>query len=205
MIEYICMGPFAHLGITAGVAIAANSIWNFRRPRQMPVQTSSYSIRRRQGFWQSLGIKPAIAVLLGAILSDLIDKPVGNFVFVDYFSNGRIFCHTLAFLSLITFVGLFVYAFDKKPYMLLIAFGVFMHLVLDQMWLEPRTFYWPLYGLKFPRYTHMEPVAWIMGILRAIASDPRVLLSELVGFGILAWLLIVSFGMGVKNRIFRSR
>jgi len=205
MIEYIHMGPFAHLGVTAGIAIAANSIWNYRRQPETPAVTSAGAKGPKPGFWRPLSIKSTLAVLLGSLLSDIIDKPIGNFIFFDYFSNGRIFSHTLAFLALITFLGLIVYVLTKKSWGLLVAFGVFMHLVLDQMWLEPRTLYWPLYGLRFPRHAHIEPVAWIMGILRAIASDPRVLLSELAGFFILSWLFVATFGESVKNRIFHTR
>lgn len=199
------MGPFAHLGIAAGVAIAANSIWSYRRQTVSNRAISANSNQPGKGFWRPLNVRSTLAVLLGSLLSDIIDKPIGNFIFYDYFSNGRIFSHTLAFLALITFLGLIVYALTKKSWGLLVAFGVFMHLVLDQMWLEPRTLFWPLYGLRFPRHTHMEPVAWIMGILRAIASDPRVLLSELAGLFILSWLFIVTFGERVKNRMFHSK
>jgi len=91
------------------------------------------------------------ASALGSLLPDIIDKPVGQFFFRDTFSNGRIFCHTLLFLILITLAGLCLYRSRGKTWLLGFSFGTFMHLIQDQMWLEPRTFLWPLYGFAFEK------------------------------------------------------
>nr|WP_292468287.1 metal-dependent hydrolase [Methanolobus sp.] len=46
-------------------------------------------------------IKPHIKyryVAFGSLLPDIIDKPIGRFLFADSIANGRIFAHTLVFL-----------------------------------------------------------------------------------------------------------
>ena len=65
------------------------------------------------------------------------------------------------------------------------AFGVFAHLVLDEMWLEPQTLWWPLLGVEFPHYSGMDPVSWLEGLLHTIFTDPVVLLPELAGLVLL--------------------
>ena len=184
------MGPFAHLGITAGTAVLANSIWQNRRLPKRGASPSGKISQPRNSFWRPLSLPSTLAVFFGAIVSDLIDKPIGNFFFVNYFSNGRIFAHTLLFLASVTAVGVLYWAFTDKGWILIIAFGIFMHLILDQMWLEPGTLFWPLYGTAFPRDPNMEPLIWLRGVLHAIVSDPRVILSELVGLIIFGWLFI---------------
>ena len=36
-------------------------------------------------------------LLVGSLLPDIIDKPIGQYFLVETFSNGRIFSHTLLF------------------------------------------------------------------------------------------------------------
>ncbi|MCK4476335.1 MAG: metal-dependent hydrolase [Methanophagales archaeon] len=67
-------------------------------------------------------------VLLGSILPDLIDKPIGAVILKDYFSNGRIFSHTLAFVTLLS---LFAILNGK---MIILSFCSFLHLLEDSMW-----------------------------------------------------------------------
>jgi hypothetical protein len=44
-------------------------------------------------------------VLVGSMLPDIIDKPLGQLVLRNLMSNGRIFSHTLLFLLLICLAG----------------------------------------------------------------------------------------------------
>jgi hypothetical protein len=97
-------------------------------------------------------------------------------------------------------LGLVVKATTNKTWLLFIAFGIFMHLILDQMWLEPRTFFWPFLGWDFPKSPHQEFFPWLLGIFRAIIKDPRVFLSELVGLLILIWVGAVVLIASLKSR-----
>lgn len=92
---------------------------------------------------------------IGALLPDLIDKPVGMVIFASTFASGRIIGHTLLFSLSLFIVSLHIYKKRKDVRVLTLAFGSFFHLMEDQMWASPKTLFWPLFGLKFPR-DHME-------------------------------------------------
>jgi inner membrane protein len=129
-------------------------------------------------------------LIIGSLLPDIIDKPVGVFLFRDTFSNGRIFSHTLLFLILITLGGLYLYWRRNTLWLLVLSFGTFVHLILDQMWLTPQTLFWPLYGFSFPKtnLTH-----WTWDMFHALLTYPPVWISELAGaviVGCFVWLLI---------------
>jgi hypothetical protein len=126
------MGPFAHLGLTAGAAVVVNSLCNRRGD-----SSADGSPGQRRGFWRPLGLGATIAVLFGSLLPDVIDKPIGNLIWADYFANGRIYAHTMLFLIIVSLAGLVLYLLKKNNWLLLVAFGVFTHLILDEMWLEP--------------------------------------------------------------------
>ena len=86
------------------------------------------------------------------MLPDLIDKPMGQFLFQDTFSNGRIFGHTLLFSALILIASIILYYSRRRSTGLLcLPFGSIMHLILDGMWLTPSTLLWPLYGWQFEK------------------------------------------------------
>jgi len=123
-------------------------------------------------------------VLIGAILPDIIDKPVGDYLFYSVFQNGRLFAHTLLFVAILTTIGWYV---DKKynfSGILLLALGSVIHLVLDQMWLTPKTLFWPLLGLQFDKYDDLEDYAgYIWGQLM---HNPQAYVPEVIGFLILA-------------------
>ena len=72
-------------------------------------------------------------LLLGAVLPDIIDKPVGQLFFSNAFSNGRIFSHTLLFSIILATIGFYIYRSRGKSWLLVIAGGSFMHLLLDQI------------------------------------------------------------------------
>ena len=51
-------------------------------------------------------------LIIGALLPDLIDKPLRMVIFSSCLANGRIIGHTLLFSVIILLIGLFLY--DKK-------------------------------------------------------------------------------------------
>lgn len=88
---------------------------------------------------------------IGALLPDLIDKPIGKLIFASTFANGRIISHTLLFILSLFLVGLYLYEKKKDIKVLSLASGSFFHLMEDQMWTTPKTLFWPFLGLKFPK------------------------------------------------------
>jgi len=131
-------------------------------------------------------------LLIGSLLPDLIDKPVGTFFFRESLSSGKIFCHTLAFLLFITLAGFCLYRSHGKTWLLILSFGTFTHLICDQMWLTPQTLLWPVYGWTFPKH---DLAYWLQNILYALHTDPAVYVPELIGMAILIW-----FALGLVRR-----
>lgn len=188
---------FGHSGITLGVAVLLNEAL-FRshalstRENRERLQVSPESVPARNcttesktSCFTSLANRIDIRILLiGSLLPDIIDKLVGNFFFRDTFSNGRIFCHTLPFLILISILGFYLYRSREKTWLLALSFGTFTHLIFDQMWLQPQTLFWPLYGFAFER---VDLTHWVENILYALHTDPYIYVSEIIGAAILIW------------------
>ena len=125
-------------------------------------------------------------LIIGSLLPDIIDKPIGMYFFQDTFSSGRIFCHTLLFLIFITLGGLFLYWSYKRTWLIVLSFGTFTHLILDLMWRTPRTLLWPLYGSSFERsdLSHL----W-QDVLYGVLTNPTICISELVGLVLIVWFI----------------
>jgi hypothetical protein len=201
---------FAHAGITLGAAVLLNGalcrnrIPNTRvnglkaRPEPLSVKPSSNNHHDgiTMSWFASLSNRIDIRLLLiGSLLPDIIDKPIGQFFFLNTFSNGRIFSHTLLFLVLISMGGLYLYWRRNKTWLLVLSFGTFTHLVLDLMWLTPRTLLWPLYGFSFERIYLGN---WIQDMLHRLLNQPIVVIPELAGAIIIfsfLWVLVRRGGL----------
>ena len=71
-----------------------------------------------------------IASAVGAILPDLIDKPLGHFLLADSLNAGRIYAHTLLLLLIIVVLGLYYWRKKSNYLLLAAAAGVGSHLSL---------------------------------------------------------------------------
>lgn len=205
---------FGHIGLTLAAATFANRAIDSYSPYaarnrsnrlgwSQEGSSAQYTTEDRPSIpgssWVlSLGRRIDIRVLLvGALLPDIVDKPVGRVLFDETFNNGRIFAHSLLFLLIIAVLGLYLYQRHRQMSLLVLSFGVFTHLILDQMWGQPRTLLWPLYGLTFEKSYVSN---WISSIFHNIESKPGVYVPELLGFVILTWFILVL----VSRRAFRS-
>ncbi len=187
---------FGHVGITLGAAgVIAGLAGNSSRGEtsaatKNPRADSTIAGKRtaRLAAWFSkLGDYLDIRFLLiGSILPDIIDKPVGQYLFRETLSNGRVFCHTLIFLLLITVSGWYLYRRYHRTWLLALASGTAAHLVLDRMWEAPKTLLWPFFGLTFER---VDLTYWTSGLLRALLTDPGTYIPELVGIAVFAWFI----------------
>ena len=122
-------------------------------------------------------------VLVGAILPDLIDKPIGNYLLYSVFQNGRIFGHTLLFVFTLTLLGSYVTKKYKTGFVELLALGSLLHIAEDQLWKDPGTLFWPLLGLEFPKYELENYFGYILYVL---THNPDAYVPEIIGIGILA-------------------
>jgi len=126
-------------------------------------------------------------LLIGSILPDLIDKPLG-YLFRDILSSGRTLGHTLLFLILISIVGFYLYFSHRRTSIPTLSFGTLTHLVLDRMWRIPSTLFWPIYGFSFAK----EDVAdWIPKMLSGLMTDSEIYVAEILGAAILCWFILV--------------
>jgi membrane-bound metal-dependent hydrolase YbcI (DUF457 family) len=125
-------------------------------------------------------------LLVGSLLPDIIDKPIGVYIF----SNGRIFSHSLLFLFVLIAIGFYLSKSHHQTWMLALAAGVFMHLILDGMWQAPSTLLWPFMGASFPREKIDNAlISW----WNELINESGYYVPEIIGFIvllILLWLLI---------------
>ena len=189
-----------HAGITLGIAVTLEGAFakygrHHRKgrlepsPRTSPAQNDPPE--HIASWFTSLGNRIDIRLLLiGSLLPDIIDKPVGQLLFRDTISSGRIVCHTLLFLIFVTTAGLWLYRSYGKTWLLVLSFGSFTHLVFDQMWLFRQTLLWPLYGFAFEK---VDLALWVQNIFHALLTDPAVYIPEIIGAAIVirfAWVLV---------------
>ncbi len=189
---------FGHIGITLASAALGfglrdkfrHGITEGRVERTSRTRDSSSLTTQpdsKASFFRSLTNRVDIRfLLLGSMLPDIIDKPVGTYLFRETFSSGRIFSHTLLFLILVTVAGLLIRKYSGKTWGLTLSFGVLLHLILDQMWNTPKTLFWPIFGIAFER---MDPTYWLGNILQALLREPEVYVPEIIGFVILVWFV----------------
>jgi hypothetical protein len=103
-------------------------------------------------------IDPAYLVI-GSLLPDLIDKPLGTVIFPSAIANGRMIAHTLLFSVTLSLLGIYLYVKIGDIRVFTLAAGSISHLVEDKMWKAPRTLFWPLTGWHFrksPRHTGIK-------------------------------------------------
>jgi inner membrane protein len=129
-------------------------------------------------------------LFLGALLPDIIDKPIGRVFFEGTFENGRIFAHTLVFLVVLTLIGLYMYKKRASLAGLTLSFGVLTHLLLDAMWQLPQTLFWPLYGFSFDKYyTDLYSWSGIQHAVEEVLARPIIVLPEFIGAVVVMWFL----------------
>lgn len=129
-------------------------------------------------------------VLVGAILPDVIDKPLA----LVGFGDGRSLAHTAVFaLALVGFLAVL-----PRTEFLGLSFGVAMHLLLDGMWGQPDVLLWPALGLGFPAGEIRLSRFW-----ETLLTDPVVFGGEVSGGLVLALYAFrpqLPWGLGLVPR-----
>ena len=192
---------FAHAGITLGAATLVNRTLNkiISTPETDVSRTyteishkvsagNNPSPESRPSWFVSLGNRIDIRILLiGSLLPDIIDKSFGQIFFRETFSNGRILGHTLLFTLVIALIGLYLYLHSHKNGLLVLSFGTFVHLILDEMWCLPKTLFWPFFGFAFER---VDLTDYIISLLHTLLTVPKIYITELIGIAVLIWFAI---------------
>ena len=128
-------------------------------------------------------------VVIGSVLPDLIDKPIGAFFFRNEFENTRLFAHSLLFSGVLILIGLYLMYKNKKRTNNFFILGVcsLIHQLLDSMWLYTRTFYWPFLGWKFPTRPEGK---WLVEGFDRLLTDPTYYVTEILGLVIVIYFAI---------------
>jgi len=116
-------------------------------------------------------------VLLGSILPDIIDKPLGALLHLE----ARLWAHTLLFLAAILLLS----RVPWTRWLAWVGFGVAVHLLVDLMWDQPYVALWPLYGWGFPPGDQSLGGYW-----ETLLRNPYVQFGEITGgliLGATAW------------------
>jgi len=196
---------FGHIGITAGVVKACDTLVSVSRPDDSyePGSSSRFGIvirKKRLRLHHLLtGIKGRIGsidyriVLLGSLLPDIIDKPLWLFAASHISPSGRGYAHTLLFNLALFICGLILIRY-RKSWLLIISLCSFMHLIFDQLWNSPVVLLWPLLG-QFPR---QETAGWLPNIIQALFSYPSVYIPEIIGLVI---VLLLAYRLVIRRSI----
>ncbi|MEO7803493.1 MAG: metal-dependent hydrolase [Actinomycetota bacterium] len=158
---------FFHLGVTCGIVFA--------------------TLGRRRIDYR--------VVMLGAILPDLVDKPLGRLFFEDTFHRSRLFGHTILFATVLLLGFQFVLRGDVARRWFILPIAAAIHLALDGMWNDPVTLFWPFFGTTFP------PVFvdnYWLEVLQRPLTHPLELVKEVLGAAILIYL---GFAYGLFDRL----
>jgi hypothetical protein len=123
-------------------------------------------------------------LLAGGLLPDIVDTPIG-LLFYDNLQSVRLATHGLL-LAAAVMVGVVLATRRGRPRKMWmpLAIGLLFHVVLDAMWLDPETLWWPLFGWEFSP----APAASVGEYLRFVLTDWRVWVGEALGLLYLAYL-----------------
>jgi len=140
---------------------------------------------------------------VGAVLPNLVDKPVGLLLWNDRFGTGRLWGHTLVFsvVLLVAVMTLTRRGSLARRQWLGLPIGTLLHLLLDGMWSSPETFWWPLAGSSFPV---MEP-STLAGLAIERITTPAALVGAAAGLAYLTYLWLINAGdAATRRRILRT-
>jgi hypothetical protein len=129
-------------------------------------------------------------IAFGAILPDLIDKPIGRILLGESVANGRLFGHTLLFVLILVTIGYFLK--NHRDGVFCLSFATFLHLCEDRMWEMPATLLYPLYGFGFPKGTVIGENWYDYFLLifngSYVPSLSYVFVTEIMGVAILVFI-----------------
>jgi membrane-bound metal-dependent hydrolase YbcI (DUF457 family) len=116
-------------------------------------------------------------LMLGAMLPNLVDTPVGLIVYASL-QSVRLVTHSLLLAAvLMTVVLLSTRRGRPRKHWMPLAIGVLIHLLLDAMWSDAETLWWPFLGWDFTAAGPATAGEYVASILQ----DWRMWALELAG------------------------
>lgn len=134
-----------------------------------------------------------IFVMIGSVLPDIIDKPLGHIFLAESIGDGRIFCHSIFIVVFFASVALLVWKKCGSKLLFYITLGVLFHQLMDAMWIVPVHWYWPVLG-PYPLNAGYGEGYFTSQFLREITS-----VSEWLFFMIL-FVLSTAFCLELRDR-----
>ena len=123
-------------------------------------------------------------LVLGAVLPDLVDTPIGLVAF-GATQSVRLVGHSLvAAGGLMVAVLLTTRRGRPRKRWMPVAIGVLLHLFLDAMWADPETLWWPFLGVEFSA----APESTVAEYLGNVVTNWRTWALEVIGVVYLAVL-----------------
>ena len=207
---------FGHIGITLAVELGLKRLYSDRpteaasasdsqtisvtaidnKPPQSSVQGFSGHIRH---IVRRMDLR---VLIVGSMLPDIIDKPLGQVFFIETFMSGRIFAHTLLLLIVISLLGVYLYRRRGMIWLVVLSFGSALHLLEDSMWNGfARTLFWPFMGLTFDR---LDLDYWFEGLWYRFLHVPAVYVPEWIGIAIFTGFVTFLIYRKKVNRFFKT-
>jgi inner membrane protein len=123
-------------------------------------------------------------LLVGALIPDIVDTPIG-LLFYGRLHSVRLFTHGLL-LAVVVMVIVVMSTRRGRPRKMWmpLAIGLLLHVLLDAMWLDPETLWWPLLGWSF---SPAGP-AQVSGYVGSVLGDWKMWLGEVIGLVYLIYL-----------------
>jgi hypothetical protein len=128
-----------------------------------------------------------LPVVIGAVLPDIIDKPL-NFILLPAMNgDGRFLFHNLIVFAVLLVAGYLLWKYYASPLLIALDLGIISHQVLDSMWLEPVQWLYPLLG-PYP-LSAAAPPDHIISLLESDLSNPAewVLIGVVIVGLVLFW------------------
>lgn len=124
-------------------------------------------------------------VILGSLLPDIIDKPIGYVIFQKYYENGWIYGHTLLFS-----VVLLILSYSIATKYSVLGFSTLLHLIEDGVvTYMPGTFFWPLLGWNFSKNGEFTS-KWIEYTISSLYTDHYIQITEVAGLTVISYLIL---------------
>ncbi len=126
-------------------------------------------------------------MVIGSVLPDLIDKPLGRVIFAEAIGSGRIIGHSLLFIFILLVIAVVIWRYRGSIAGFGLSIGALVHQLLDSMWKLEAIWFYPLYG-PFPTGSYAEGYAftYFWRHLHAQQEWLALILLFLVGIVILA-------------------
>ncbi len=200
------MFPLGHLGITLATVKVGMVILDRLQEASTTLELKEAKTAVHHPGDGSHSLASAIdyrLLLLGALIPDLIDKPLGKVILREQLANGQIFTHTLLFALLLLHIGFLLSGQGRRTFLSLFI-GVSFHLAGDIVWLSRGTLLWPLYGWTFPKGMPLGVAETTRSYLSTLATTPVLLGLEAIG-GMILLAAILSLLPRARWKSFAKR